>query len=158
MTTSPPGAAGAKQFRALNRRMAQTILEAEPEAYRDGGYMRRVVEIRGRRSGQVHAVPIAVVGLGGRRYLVSPVRDRNWIRNLLADLACVVRSHDSREPSRAMPFEDAERIADVVSTYVALMTDAPWAIAQFPFPADASHERIVQAADGLAAFELAPTA
>ena len=118
--------------------------------------MRRVVEIRGRRSGQVHAVPIAVVGLAGRRYLVSPVRDRNWVRNLLADPACVVRSRDSREPSRATPVEDAERIADVVSTYVALMTDAPWAIAQFPFPADASRERIVQAADGLAVFELEP--
>jgi deazaflavin-dependent oxidoreductase (nitroreductase family) len=156
MSTSPPSASDAQRYRALNRRMAETILGAEPEPYRDGGYVRRVVEVRGRRSGQVHAVPIAVVGLAGRRYLVSPVRDRNWVRNVLADPAVVVRSRDDREPARATPVADAERIADVVSTYVALMTDAPWALAQFPFPADASRERITQAADGLAVFELEP--
>ena len=156
MSTSPPSFSDAEGYRALNRRMAETILDAEPEPYRDGGYVRRVVDIRGRRTGQVHAVPIAVVGLGGRRYLVSPVRNRNWVRNLLADPAVVVGSRDDRESCRATPVTDAELIADVVSTYVALMTDAPWAIAQFPFPADASRARIAQAADGLAVFELEP--
>lgn len=156
MTTSPPSFSGAEDYRALNRRMAQTILAAEPEPYRDGTYVRRVADIRGRRSGQVHAVPIAVVGLAGRRYLVSPVRERNWVRNLLVEPECIVASRDQREACRAVPVEDVDRIADVVATYIALMTNAPWAIAQFPIPADATRSRIRNAATAMAVFELEP--
>jgi hypothetical protein len=114
--------------------MAESILATDPAPYVDGGYVRRVVEIRGRRSGQLHGVPIAVITLAGRQYLVSPRRDRDWVKNLLEHPECVVRSRDSREVRRAALVGESGRVADVVSTYVALM-NAPcgrWPNSRFP--------------------------
>jgi hypothetical protein len=156
VSTPAPRFSSPQEFRDLNERMAESILAAEPAPYVDGGYVRRVVEIRGRRSGQVHRVPIAVITLAGRQYLVSPRRQRDWVWNLLDDPGCVVRSRDAREPRRAALVDESGRVADVVSTYVALM-DAPWAVAQFPFAAGASRAEIEQAATGVAVFELKPS-
>lgn len=155
MSTPAPRFSSPQEFRVSNARMAESILSAEPQPYVDGGYVRRVVEIRGRRSGQVHSVPIAVITLAGRQYLVSPRRGRNWVKNLLDDPDCVVRSRDTRELRRAVLVDESERVGEVVSTYVALM-NAPWAVAQFPFSADASRAEIERAADGVAVFELRP--
>ncbi len=156
MSTPTPRFSSPQEFRDLNARMAESILATDPAPYVDGGYVRRVVEIRGRRSGQLHGVPIAVITLAGRQYLVSPRRDRDWVKNLLEHPECVVRSRDSREVRRAALVGESGRVADVVSTYVALM-NAPWAVAQFPFPAQASRAEIERAAGGVAVFELKPS-
>ncbi|HEY0932814.1 MAG TPA: nitroreductase/quinone reductase family protein [Trebonia sp.] len=155
MTTPAPDFASAEEYRESNRRMAGSILAAEPAPYTDGGYVRRVLEIRGRVSGKAHLVPIAVITLAGSRYVVSPVRQRNWVRNLQADPRCIVRSRDTGEPVRATFLDDNGRVAEVVSTYIALM-NAPWAVAQFPFPADAGRAQIEAAAAGVAVFHLDP--
>ncbi len=151
MTT--PNYSSPEEYRELNRRMADGILAAVPAPYRDGGYVRRVVEVKGRRSGQIHAVPIAVVTLDGRRYLVSPTPERNWVRNLIAHPVCTLRSKDTTESCTATLLTDPELIATVIATYVALM-NAPWAIAQFPFAADATHSQIARAAAHVAVFEV----
>ena len=153
MSTPAPSFSSLDEYRESNRRMAQAILDADPAPYVDGGYVRRVLEVRGRRTGTIHQVPIAVVTLQDARYVVSPVRSRNWVQNLLADPACVIVSRDAREPVRAAAVEDARRIADVVLTYLALM-NAPWAVAQFPFPQDADHAHVEAAATEVAVFRL----
>lgn len=155
MSTPAPSYFNADQYRDVNRRMADSILAADPAPYREGGYVRRVVAIRGRRSGDVHAVPIAVVTLDGRNYIISPTRARNWVRNIIEDPSCFLRSRDTSEPVTAIPINDPEAVAAVVATYLALM-NAPWAVAQFPFPADASHAQIAHAAAQVAVFELKP--
>ena len=99
-------------------------------------------------------VAVAVVAAGSR-YVVSPVRQRNWVQNLLADPRCTVRSRDTREPARATLLHDTSRAAEIISTYIALM-NAPWAVAQFPFPADADRPQIEAAAAGVAVFRLDP--
>ncbi len=153
MSTPAPSFSTPDEYRESNRRMAQAILDADPAPYVEGGYVRRVLEVRGRRTGTIHQVPIAVVTLHDCRYVVSPVRSRNWVRNLLADPVCAILSRDAREPARAATVEDARQIADIVQSYVALM-NAPWAIAQFPFPPDADHAQIEAAAPEVAVFRL----
>ncbi len=155
MTTPAPSFSSAQEFQESNRRMAELILNSEPAPYTDGGYVRRVLEVRGRVSGQLHLVPIAVISLAGSRYIVSPARQRNWVQNLLAGPRCVVRSRDASEPARATLLHDTGRVAEIVSTYIALM-NAPWAVAQFPFPADANYTQIKAAAAGVAVFRLDP--
>ncbi len=49
--------------------------------------------------------------------IVSPMRERNWVQNLLVDAVCVRRSRDSREPSRACHVEDPDKVADVMAYY-----------------------------------------
>jgi deazaflavin-dependent oxidoreductase (nitroreductase family) len=155
MTTPAPDFSSVQEFRESNRRMAESILTTEPAPYAEGGYVRRVLEIRGRVSGQTRLVPIAVISHAGSRYVVSPVRQRNWVQNLLADPRCIVRSRDARERTRATLLDDTGRVAEVVSAYVAVM-NAPWALAQFPFPANAGRAQIEAAAAGVAVFRLDP--
>jgi deazaflavin-dependent oxidoreductase (nitroreductase family) len=152
MTTPPPSYASREEYRASNQRMAEAILAADPDPYIDGG-VRRVVEVRGRRSGQTRLLPIAVLSLDRQRYLISPTLQRNWVLNLLAEPRCTVRTRDNAESAMAVPVHDPDVIADAVALYVRLMK-APWAIAQFPFPADATREQIRAAADHIAVFRL----
>ena len=156
MSTPAPSFSTPDEYRESNRRMAQAILDDDPAPYADGRYVRRVLEVRGRRTGVVHQVPIAVVTLHGARYVVSPVRSRNWVQNLLADPVCAIVSREAREPVRAVAVKEPHRIADVVLSYVSLM-NAPWAVAQFPFPPDADHAQIKAAAADVAVFRLDQT-
>ena len=44
----------------------------------------RVLEVRGRRSGQPRQVPVNLLTFEGRRYLVAPRGNTQWVRNLRA--------------------------------------------------------------------------
>jgi deazaflavin-dependent oxidoreductase (nitroreductase family) len=45
----------------------------------------RVLEVRGRKSGEVRRTPVNLLNYGGRQYLVSPRGDAQWVRNVRAD-------------------------------------------------------------------------
>ena len=42
----------------------------------------RVLEVRGRKSGEPRRTPVNLLRLGGERYLVAPRGDTQWARNL----------------------------------------------------------------------------
>jgi deazaflavin-dependent oxidoreductase (nitroreductase family) len=44
----------------------------------------RVLEVRGRKSGQPRQVPVNLLTFEGRRYLVAPRGNTQWVRNLRA--------------------------------------------------------------------------
>ena len=44
----------------------------------------RVLRVRGRKSGEWRSTPVNVLTLNGRRYLVAPRGDTQWVRNLRA--------------------------------------------------------------------------
>jgi deazaflavin-dependent oxidoreductase (nitroreductase family) len=44
----------------------------------------RVLEVRGRKSGQPRRTPVNLLGLDGQRYLIAPRGDTQWARNLRA--------------------------------------------------------------------------
>jgi deazaflavin-dependent oxidoreductase (nitroreductase family) len=44
----------------------------------------RVLEVRGRKSGEPHQTPVNPLTLGGERYLVAPRGTTQWVRNLRA--------------------------------------------------------------------------
>jgi deazaflavin-dependent oxidoreductase (nitroreductase family) len=45
----------------------------------------RVLEVRGRQSGLPRQTPVNLLELDGRRYLVSPRGEGQWVRNVRAD-------------------------------------------------------------------------
>lgn len=69
---------------ALTRRLLNPILEAAMGA---GVSVlgSRVLEVKGRRSGEIRRTPVNVLELGSRRYLVSPRGESQWVRNVRAD-------------------------------------------------------------------------
>ncbi|WP_410586574.1 nitroreductase family deazaflavin-dependent oxidoreductase [Amycolatopsis sp. lyj-23] len=138
--------------RAMNAEMAAKLIEAPAEPPPEGGYALRVVETRGRRSGEPRRVPLAVVARDGGQYLVSPVRDRDWVENLLATPGCALLSGGRREDRRADEI-GGEEAAAVVATYLAAMS-VPWAIRAFPVPQDAGAGQILEHLPGMAVFRL----
>jgi deazaflavin-dependent oxidoreductase (nitroreductase family) len=137
---------------AMNAEMAAKLIDAPAEPPADGGYALGVVETRGRRTGEPRRVPLAVVAWDGGQYLVSPVRDRDWVENLLAEPGCALLAGGRREDRRAEPV-DGEEAATVVATYLSAMS-VPWAIRAFPVPRDATPGRILEHLPGMAVFRL----
>jgi hypothetical protein len=154
MITPPePRSRASRGFLDLNAHTVDTILTGPADHYEEGGFVRRVVGIRGRRTGAIHSVPLAVVTLFGGNYLVSPQSERNWVRNLTSSPHCVVRGPDMSETRYAVRVIDRARAAEIISTYLGLM-NSPWTIEQFPFGTGATLSQIQSKVDQAAVFEL----
>ena len=96
-----------------------------------------VVFVRGRKSGKRLAVPMdPPFSWHGTRYLVSPLGDTHWARNLRAAGEGELRVHHQLERFRAVELHGAERDA-VVTAYANTITcGCKTYLAQLPDPAD----------------------
>ena len=137
---------------AMNAEMVTRLLAAPGMRPAEGEYVLRVIETRGRASRQARRVPLAVIQRDGRWFLVSPVRDRDWVRNLLSNPACAVLDHDSRDDRLAVSAPE-QLAVEVVSQYLASMS-VPWAIRSFPVAQDAPEDAIRSHLGEMAVFEL----
>lgn len=79
----------------------------------------QLLEVRGRKSGQVRSTPVNPLELDGRMYLLSPRGETQWVRNFRAAGEATLRVGDRRDPivlARELP--DDER-APVLRAYLA---------------------------------------
>jgi deazaflavin-dependent oxidoreductase (nitroreductase family) len=71
----------------------------------------RILEVRGRQTGQARRTPVNLLGLDGHHYLVSPRGETQWVRNLRSDggrLALILgRRRDERT---ATELSDDEKV------------------------------------------------
>lgn len=58
----------------------------------------RILVVRGRKSGHIRTTPVSPLEVGGRRYLVAPRGETEWVRNLRASLGGELRLGRHREP------------------------------------------------------------
>ena len=122
---------------ASNAAMADTIMGRPAQPFTEGGYVLRVAEIVGRRSGSTIRVPTAAITNAGRHYLVSPTATRQWARNLTVHPHLRLVAAGISEAFLAVPAEPGEAIV-VLRLYVSQLG---WAADQFPFdPADPDDE------------------
>jgi deazaflavin-dependent oxidoreductase (nitroreductase family) len=93
--------------------------------------------VRGRRSGKQRSVPFdGPFEYEGRRYLVSPMGDSYWARNLRAAGEAELRIRRQREQIRVVEMQDPERSA-IVKAYAASLTcNCRTYMARLPNPAD----------------------
>ena len=71
----------------------------------------RVLEVRGRKTGQPRRNPVNLLGLDGREYLVAPRGEAEWVRNVRADDGrLVLLLGRRRDPRRATELEDEEKV------------------------------------------------
>ena len=103
----------------------------------------RILEVRGRISGQPRRVPVNVLSLEGRRYLVAPRGHTQWVRNLRAasegDLLLGLR----RDHFHAIEINDADK-QPILRAYLRRWK---WEVGQFfagvdPDSSDADLDRI----------------
>lgn len=142
----------APDLAAMNATMSDRILSGPPQPFTEGGYVLRVLRTTGRRSGLSRTTPLGVVQHRGGLYLVSPNRDRAWVRNLAADPTCVLDPGDDARTAVPAPPEEA---APVVSSYLGAMSQ-PWALRAFPVGQDASHDEIAAHLHAMAVLRLDP--
>ena len=68
------------------------------------------LSVRGRKSGAARRVPVNVVEHDGRRFLVAPRGETDWVRNLRAAGAGELRLGSRVEPFTAREIADADKL------------------------------------------------
>src|SRR3954452_14153431 len=70
----------------------------------------RVLEVRGRKSGEWRRTPVNPLGYEGERYIVAPRGETQWVRNLRASGEGRLRKGRRVEQSSAIGVPDGERL------------------------------------------------
>jgi deazaflavin-dependent oxidoreductase (nitroreductase family) len=77
----------------------------------------RVLAVRGRTTGEWRTTPVNLLEIGGRRYLVSPRGEGQWVRNLRAAGAGELRVGRNVEVFRVRELADHEKVG-VLQSYL----------------------------------------
>ena len=112
-----------------------------------------LLQVRGRTTGRLYATPVDVLVLDGRRYLVAPRGDTNWVRNARASGTVVLKKGRRREELRVRPLSADEKPA-VIKAYLERFKLAVQRY--FPLPAGAPEIAFAPLVDRYPAFELLP--
>jgi deazaflavin-dependent oxidoreductase (nitroreductase family) len=112
-----------------------------------------LLEVRGRRSGRLHATPVDVLEHDGRRFLVAGRGETQWVRNARASGSVVLRKGGRREEFRVRELSDAEK-PEPLKAYL----DRFKLTVQryFPVPAGSPPSAFAPLAGRYPAFELMP--
>jgi deazaflavin-dependent oxidoreductase (nitroreductase family) len=70
----------------------------------------RVLAVKGRKSGEWRTTPVNLLGYEGRRYLVSPRGQTQWVRNLRAAGTGELRVGKRAESFRGRELADDEKV------------------------------------------------
>jgi deazaflavin-dependent oxidoreductase (nitroreductase family) len=110
MTMHIPGYVGV--FNPIARRVLKAGPLMGPNA---------LITVRGRKSGEPRTTPVAVVDIGGRRWVVGTFGDTNWVRNLRAAGEATMTVGRRQEAVKANELTVEERtrfFRDVLTPYV----------------------------------------
>lgn len=77
----------------------------------------RVLAVKGRTSGEWRTVPLNLLPLEGRRYIVAPRGQTQWVRNLRAAGTGELRLGRRAEPFRGRELTDDEKVP-VLRAYI----------------------------------------
>jgi deazaflavin-dependent oxidoreductase (nitroreductase family) len=115
-----------------------------------------LITVRGRRSGRPRTTPITVCENAGRRGLISPFGEVNWVRNLRAAGRATITVRGRREEVVATeldPVEAALFIRDVLAPHARRVRGGEWFVRTVD-GIDLDHP--AEAARGRPVFELRP--
>jgi deazaflavin-dependent oxidoreductase (nitroreductase family) len=70
----------------------------------------RVLAVKGRTSGEWRTTPVNLLGLEGRRYLVAPRGETQWVRNLRAASTGELRVGKRAEAFRGRELSEDEKV------------------------------------------------
>jgi len=115
----------------------------------------RVLEVRGRKSGKLYSLPVDVLSLEGKLYLVAPRGDTQWVRNAEASRVVTLRRGARAETYRLRALSDAEKPV-VLEAYLDRFRREVQRY--FPLPAGSPADRFVPLVSRYPAYELLPEA
>jgi deazaflavin-dependent oxidoreductase (nitroreductase family) len=109
-------------FNPIARRMLGAGISLGPNA---------LLTVRGRKSGQPRTTPVALVEIGGRRWVIGTFGDVNWVRNLRAAGQATITSKRRSQPVTAVELSISEAAAfyrDILGPYVRRVPLGRWLI------------------------------
>lgn len=119
-----------------------------------GASYRRILTVRGRKTGNSHSTPVDVVDSGGGLWLVAPYGQVNWVKNARA--AGVVTLKRGRHAQRFEVHEaDATEALPVLRHY---MVQVPVTRPYFDAAPDSSDDEIASELPSHPVFRLTPAA
>lgn len=92
--------------------------------------------VRGRRTGKVRVVPVNVLDLDGRRYLVSARGETEWVRNLRAAGEGELRQRGRVQPFRPVEVADTDKPRIIAAYRERWDREVKALFEQLPDPAD----------------------
>jgi deazaflavin-dependent oxidoreductase (nitroreductase family) len=101
-----------RAFNSIVQRLARAGIPLGPNA---------LLTVRGRKSGEPRTTPVAVVAVGGRRWVQSPFGEVNWVRNLRATGEGTLTHGKRQEAVRAVELRGDEAVrfyAEVLGPYI----------------------------------------
>lgn len=112
----------------------------------------RVLEVRGRTSGEWRTVPVNPLELDGRSFLVAPRGHTQWVRNLRIAGAGRLRKGRRRREFVAIEVADAEK-APIIRAY---LTEWAFEVGKFfdGITKDSSDAELADVAAGFPVFEI----
>ena len=78
----------------------------------------RVLEVRGRSSGEWRSTPVNLLSYEGQRYLVAPRGETQWVRNMRASGDGRLRLGQKLEPFKAVEISDDAEKAGILRAYL----------------------------------------
>ena len=112
-----------------------------------------LLEVRGRRTGQKHAMPVSVLDLNGRRFLVAGRGRTHWVRNAEAAGEIALKKGRVRARYRLRAVPDVEK-PELLKAYVDRFTTTVQRY--FPVPAGSPAAAFAAVAARYPVFELLP--
>jgi len=112
----------------------------------------RVLEVRGRSSGEYRSVPVNLLTVGDERYLVAPRGITQWVRNIRVAAECRLRVGRRVEEVSVVEIADADK-PEILRSYLRRWK---WEIGQFfdGVGPDATDEQLLAIAPGYPVFRL----
>src|SRR5438128_4178991 len=115
-----------------------------------------LITVRGRKSGLPRTTPLTIVEISGRRWLMAPYGEVNWVRNLRAAGRATITVGRRKEEVTAVelgPTEAAGVIRDVLAPHARRSRLGSWFVRGVD-KSDIDHRE--EAAEGRPVFELHP--
>ena len=115
-----------------------------------------LITVRGRKSGLPRSTPVTVIENSGRRGLISPFGEVNWVRNLRAVGQATITAGRRKEEVTAVelgPEEAVEFIRDVLAPHARRTRLGSWIVRNLD---KIDIDNPVEAAKGRPVFELHP--
>jgi deazaflavin-dependent oxidoreductase (nitroreductase family) len=113
-----------------------------------------LLQVRGRKSGNIYSTPINLLELKGKQFLVAPRGRTQWVRNAEAAGEITLKRGQSKQRFRLRPLGEDEK-PEVLKAY--LDSFKREVQTYFPVPAGSPPEAFRALAESYPAFELLPS-
>lgn len=110
-----------------------------------------LLEVRGRKTGKLYSTPVDLLEMDGRKFLVAPRGQTQWVRNAEAASAITLRKGSSRRQFRLRRLAEEEKLAALKGYLDAFQSEVQ---RYFPIKAGSPLEAFRIVAENYPAYEL----